>query len=150
MKRNQLKVVLSLVLCIALICALFAACSKKTDTPANNTTPSTNTNTNEPTKPADSGEPQTFDEEPTEVIFYMFDMRGTGNDYGGNAKQAAHDYVLEKVNVDLDIHFVSPGDWANTVPVALSAGERIDVCSLFGGTGIARAYPKGLLMDINI
>ena len=148
MKRNQLKVVLSLVLCIALICALFAACSKKTDTPANNTTPSTNTNTNEPTKPANSSEPQTFDEEPTEVIFYMFDMRGTGNDYGGNAKQAAHDYVLEKVNVDLDIHFVSPGDWANTVPVALSAGERIDVCSLFGGTGIARAYPKGLLMDI--
>ena len=143
---KKTKMIIALLLVAVLCVSLFAACNKTqpapsgTDTQPGKTEPAPSSN--------DTAPAVNFDEEPTDVIFYMFDMRGTGNDYGGNAKQAVHDYVLEKLNINLDLHFVNPGDWANTVPVALSAGERVDVCTGFGGTSITRAYSKGLLMDI--
>ena len=143
--KKSFKAILALVLCLVMVCALFAACSKTTESGNNSSTSTPSTSTETPS----SGAPEiNFDEEPTDLIFYMFDMRGTGNDYGGNAKQAVHDYVLEKLNISIDQHYVNSGDWANTVPVAISAGERIDVCTGFGGMGITRAYSKGLLMDI--
>ena len=154
MNQRTLKAVIALLLCVALMCTLFAACNKKSETPSNNTpsnsTPSNTTpdKTDEGEKPAETTEPETFDEEPTDIIFYMWDMRGTGNDYGDAAKQAAHDYVLEKINVDVDINFVNMGDWTTKVAVALSSGERMDVATLFGGLRIAAAYPNNQLMDI--
>ncbi len=148
--KKSLKTILALVLCLAMVCCLFAACSKSeggNNSSTSTNTPSTSTNTEAPSSSTEAP-PVDFDDEPIELIFYMYDMRGTGNDYGGAAKQAVHDYVLEKLNIDIDQHYVTGADWANTVPVAISAGERIDVCSGFGGMGIGRAYPKGLLMDI--
>ncbi len=147
---KTMKSVIALLLAAVLCLALFTACAKTEEPAKSDSTPSSTTPAKTDTAPGQAKEetPVDFDEEPVELIYYQFDMRGTGNDYGGNAKQAAHDYVLEKLNIDLDMHFVTSGDWTNSVSVALSAGERIDVCTLFSGTRIGSVYPKGLLMDI--
>jgi len=160
---KKYKAIMALVLVAALFVTLFAACAN-TETPNTNDTNTNNTNTDNSKNDTENKDSDTenkdantdaekepevpVDEEPTEVLFYYYDMVGTANDYGGAAKEAVQAYVLEKLNIDLKMEYISPGDWTTKIPVSIAAGERMDLISLFNDTRIGVAYPGGLLMDI--
>ncbi len=154
---KKVKALLALILVLSLFCMLFAACSNgesgTSGTPAGDSgtadkdTGSSSAGGNDADKPDDAGDAA---EEPTEIIFYMYDMRSTGGDYGQPINEAVNEMMEEAINVTLEIHWVNSGDWSSKVNLALSGGERIDVINLnpTPGSRVNNLYPQGLLMDI--
>jgi len=150
MKRNITKI-LALVICFGLIASLFAACSKTASPATENNTPATDKpGAEEPAEkdPEPQEAPAEEDKEAAEIVFYLYDIRGTGGDYGEPMEKALREYVLDAINVDVDIQMFNSGDWTSKASTSIASGETVDVISLFSATGIAKAYANNMLLDI--
>lgn len=139
------KAILSLVLVLCLFTAMFAACAK---TPEPDTKQPSGSDAQKPDTPSpDDGDDGEI--EMTDLIFYMYDMRSTGGDYGEPINDAVNE-MLAPMGIHMKINWVGPGDWSSKVNMALSGGERIDVVNLnpTPGSRVNNLFPQGLLMDI--
>lgn len=154
---KKFKAILALLLVACLFVTLFAACAKDPGTSTPNT--DTNTNTNTDTKPDDAkdddgaadagGSDVDFSEDPIPIRFFFYDLRSKGADYSGPAEELIHKIALEKANLDVDVEWVTSGNWTNAVTLAISGGEVLDVIATsMGANAIAGQYAAGTLMDI--
>ncbi|MBR5429795.1 MAG: extracellular solute-binding protein [Firmicutes bacterium] len=163
---RKLKTVLALLLVAVLCLSLFAACagSKETTTPStttpSTTTPSSNTpapssNTpasSEETPPAnepENEEPETYDpEDYVEIVMYYFDLRMVGADFGEHIKTKLNEYLGPKYGIQLDLKWLTVGDWIQKVQLSISGGERIDLMNFAVNCGVQTLYNNHMAMDI--
>ncbi len=143
---KKVKTFLALLLVAALMLMLFAACASSSESGNSNSASEPNSSNagtgTENSAPVD-------DDETVTVVFNMFDMNGTADDHGAAVKEAVVNYVLEKLNIDLQLNIVSLGNWQTHTLMAITSGERIDLMSLFGGTAIYDSYPQGMVKEIS-
>ena len=150
---KKVKSLIALLLIACLVLALFAACTK-TET----TTPGNTDNTSkpaEPSKPADTDKPTDTtppadeDEEAPEINVYLYDLRQTGADYGEHVAEAIRELTLERINVAANANWVTGGNWQNTVLLAISGGEKLDVIATTMGNTPAVLYTQKQALDIS-
>lgn len=151
---KKAKTLIALLLAVCLVAALLAACAKtESETPASpstdktDTTPSTSDNTGKPEKPDEPEVNEPVDEEPTDIVVILYDMRSRG-EYGGPIADKANELTKDAINVVAEYRWITPGDWTTSVEVALAAGERFDVVNLNPYSKINKVYPQGMVMDI--
>ena len=150
---KKLKAILALILVACLFVTLFAACAKNDEQPTTNNQPSTENNqqnnTQDEDKPTDADTQQPDDNEEveiTDVIFWVFDDRGSGA--ANEARiEAAMNKITEPEGVHVDISYLNIGDYKTKVQLAISGGERIDLLQIFLNSQIAQARSINMLRD---
>ncbi len=153
------KCLLAVILVIVLVFALFSACGttesvdQQTNTGTDNVTSAqTESQGNDPAASdsgIDYGDPAD-DEEPTNIVFYYYDNRATGGDYGEHVNDAVNELLKEKINVTVDIHWIVSGDWSAKALIDISSGTNVDVMTCQMGVGsFLRIYPQGLVQPID-
>ncbi len=119
------KAILALLLVSALFLGLFAACG--TSEPAAEDGGTTNTPGNINDTPGD--EP---DDEIVEIELWLMDTYGHGADHGDRIEAAINAIAEEKINVHVNIEFMSIGDFNSKTRTAIAGGERVDLMT-YGG-----------------
>lgn len=161
---KKFKEILALVLVAALFVTLFAACANNTETPNTDVDKDTPANTDadkqptgdtektpaddKPDEPKDDNGSEEEYEEPAELIYYIFDYRSLGGDYGDHVEKAVNELMLEEINATVDIVWTTGGNWSAQALTALAAGERIDVISIMPKGTVDHLYPQGFLMPL--
>ena len=142
--KKKFRAILALVLALALLGSLLAACSQAEDPPAASTPNAGGTGGAEP------GEIDYGDEDGTELAtieFWSFDDYGKGQDHGDRI-EAALNAITEPLGLHVNITYLNFGDWTTKVQLSIG-GERIDVMSLGVGTNtVANLSMNGMLADI--
>ncbi len=118
------KAILAIILVIALFGTLFAACSVDT----NEDGVSSNGTGNNLGSPVH--------EDVDDVIFWVFDDRGSGVDNEGRIETAINE-ITEPNGVHVDITYLSFGDYSTKVQISIAGGERVDVLGLLLNSAIA-------------
>ncbi len=150
---KQHKVFLALFLVICLFGSLFTACTKSTpagqDASSAADLSSVNTDdsnrADEPQQDDSPAEPEEF----TDLVVFLYDMRSTGADFGAPINEAVNNLLRERIQVELEIHWITPGDWATQAVMAISSGDRCDVMNLNPRCRVNNLYPQGLLLPLN-
>ena len=87
-------------------------------------------------------------EEKADLTFYFYDtfMRGSK---AGHIEEVARQIVQEELGLLVDIRWISPMEWNNTVQLDISGGEQVDVICLTPGAHVAELSGMGMLMDLS-
>ena len=138
---KKLKTMLALLLILALVLALAAGCASTSGEPTGSDSSSENTSGEIDTGAAE-------DEEATPIVFIMRDLRSRG-EFSEAVEEKIHEIALEEANVDVDIQWVTFGDWQNKVMLTISSGEQVDVMHLGWNNNVTTMYAAGQLLDIS-
>ena len=137
---KKLKALLSMLLILALVLALAAGCAGQSEEAAGSETSAADANS------VDTGD-DAEDEEPASIKFVMVDLSGVA-DYADDVVAKIQEIALEEANLDVDIQYVSMGNWQNSVLLSLSAGEAIDVIHMGWSNNVTNMYAAGQLLEI--
>ena len=151
---KKFKAILALVLVAALMLTLFAACGQSEEP---STTPNTNGGGETPgtDTPGDNADPNTGidygEEDEDEIVsieFYFYDLRMTGADHGERIEAAVNEITEAEINTNVNITYMTIGDWQTKFQLSIGGGDRIDVASFCAGSGVATMYANTMAMDI--
>ena len=124
------KTLISLLLIVALVCTLFAACSK------------TGSTTGKP-----EGSTGSEPEEIVNVVVWLADVYAHGAD-ASDRLNAAINKITEPKGIHADVTFLNIGDWLQKAQMSISSNERIDLMTMCVGSGVTTLYTNSMVMDI--
>ncbi len=148
---KKCKAVLSLVLVLALMLALLAACgqseSGEAGSAANTGNESTNAGAADSNTDLDYGD-EDDDGELATIEFWYFDLRMTAGDYGAHVEEAINAITEEKINTHVNMNYYTVADFGTNFTLAMSGGEQIDLVQIFTPVKLATLYANNQLTDI--
>lgn len=139
---KKFKVILALALVTSLFVAMFAACTQNSSNGSDSTPPAQD-NTDHTDTPGIC-DPEDY----VHLNMYYLDLRNTGTDHGERISSAINEYIGPTYGLQLNINWLSIGEWIKKVQLAISGGEVIDVLHLAAGNTITVLHPSNMLMDI--
>lgn len=145
---KKCKVIISLVLVVALICALFVACAPADQTGQNNDKPVNNPSTSDNNSDNTVGDSDQQDEEVVTIKMIANDFQLRGMDHGERINKAINALTIPAINVAVEVTFLGSGDYAAKVQTAIAGGEQIDVLTADFMHSVNTLYQKGMVMDI--
>ena len=130
---KKLKSILALLLVVALVCTLLAACSKTESNTGNSTSSS-----------------KVFSEgEIRNLKFVYFDLRMTGADHGPRIAAAINEHLEPTYGLHVDIDYFNIGDWMSKIMVALAGGERVDIMPYLFSTGVTNMVAQTMARPLD-
>ena len=133
---KKLKAALSLILVLALIVALGAACAKTDTTKPENATPGTSTDT-----PVDP-------EEIVDLNMFIPDMNNAHGMDHQERLEGLVNQITEPKGLRVHLTFLMIGDWVTKLQTSIAGGETIDLMCYCIGNGITAMYNNGMAKDI--
>ena len=162
-----MKKIIAVVLCLCMVIAILAGCSKA-ETPSSSTpsssTPSSSTpaSSSEPSTPASSEEPSQDDNltpaekaiaerkasgQNTKVVFAFFDWIGAlaGTE---RIQNRINEITTERYGIEVELLVLDSATFSTQVPLMIIAGEPLDIFAV-GGIGYTSAVNNGYVYDMN-
>lgn len=112
------KRVLSLLLVIAMIATLFAACGSTNDEPPATNAPAAN---DTPAAPAATDAPE-------EVVTVTWTVRGDPQEDHDAVLEAANKLLRERYNLELNLITIPSGEYSSRLELMITSGEEWDLC----------------------
>lgn len=162
-----MKKIIAVVLCLCMVIAILAGCSKA-ETPSSSTpsssTPSSSppASSSEPSTPASSEEPSQDDNltpaekaiaerkasgQNTKVVFAFFDWIGAlaGTE---RIQNRINEITTERYGIEVELLVLDSATFSTQVPLMIIAGEPLDIFAV-GGIGYTSAVNNGYVYDMN-
>lgn len=141
----KLKKAVLLILALAMVFTMFAACGKKE--PVKDPETSSDPSSAVSNDPSDPIEP---DEDPTEIEFWWYyTSSGTNESVFRAVEDAVNEITEREINVHVNFTWIMQSDYPTQLSLAIANGEQIDWAGTmpFGAT-FQSLYANGSMMDI--
>ena len=139
---KSFKKILALLLAVALLATLLAACGTSEEPSGDNTGNTGNTGTGE----IDYGDED--DTEITEINFWIYDVYTNGETHGERIEAAINAISEAEIGVHANITFMQIGDWLTKFQLGVSGGDQIDLATLCVGSTVGSLHASNMLTDV--